>query len=76
MVADGEAVLMAIDPKGTVWVTLLCETAAGAGDGIRTREYKLGKLEPYHLATPARLGYSSTSCNWLVVYWLHDSSTY
>ena len=25
----------------------------GAGDGTRTREYKLGKLVPYHLATPA-----------------------
>ena len=25
----------------------------GAGDGTRTREYKLGKLGPYHLATPA-----------------------
>ena len=25
----------------------------GAGDGIRTREYQLGKLGPYHLATPA-----------------------
>lgn len=27
----------------------------GAGDGTRTREYKLGKLVPYHLATPAIL---------------------
>src|SRR3990172_501959 len=26
-----------------------------AGDGIRTREYQLGRLMPYHLATPARL---------------------
>lgn len=25
----------------------------GAGDGTRTRECKLGKLMPYHLATPA-----------------------
>ena len=25
----------------------------GVGDGTRTREYKLGKLGPYHLATPA-----------------------
>ena len=25
----------------------------GAGNGIRTREYQLGKLGPYHLATPA-----------------------
>ena len=25
----------------------------GAGDGIRTRGYQLGKLGPYHLATPA-----------------------
>ncbi len=25
----------------------------GAGDGTRTREYQLGKLGPYHLATPA-----------------------
>jgi hypothetical protein len=25
----------------------------GAGDGIRTREYQLGRLMPYHLATPA-----------------------
>ncbi len=24
-----------------------------AGDGIRTREYQLGRLTPYHLATPA-----------------------
>jgi hypothetical protein len=24
-----------------------------AGDGIRTREYQLGRLMPYHLATPA-----------------------
>ena len=27
----------------------------GAGNGTRTREYKLGKLVPYHLATPAFL---------------------
>ena len=26
----------------------------GAGDGTRTRECELGKLVPYHLATPAR----------------------
>src|SRR3990172_1417334 len=26
-----------------------------AGDGIRTREYQLGRLMPYRLATPARL---------------------
>ena len=26
-----------------------------AGDGIRTREYQLGRLMPYHLATPALL---------------------
>ena len=26
---------------------------SGAGDGTRTREYQLGKLGPYHLATPA-----------------------
>jgi hypothetical protein len=26
-----------------------------AGDGIRTREYQLGRLMPYHLATPACL---------------------
>ena len=25
-----------------------------AGDGIRTREYQLGRLMPYHLATPAK----------------------
>lgn len=25
----------------------------GAGNGIRTREYQLGKLGPYHLAMPA-----------------------
>ena len=25
-----------------------------AGDGIRTREYQLGGLMPYHLATPAQ----------------------
>ncbi|GEM_PF-5311844 len=25
-----------------------------AGDGIRTHEYQLGRLMPYHLATPAR----------------------
>ena len=25
----------------------------GAGDGTRTRGYQLGKLGPYHLATPA-----------------------
>ncbi len=24
-----------------------------AGDGIRTHEYQLGRLMPYHLATPA-----------------------
>jgi hypothetical protein len=24
-----------------------------AGDGIRTHEYQLGRLTPYHLATPA-----------------------
>src|SRR5512137_2028403 len=27
---------------------------SGAGDGIRTRGYQLGRLMPYHLATPAR----------------------
>ena len=27
----------------------------GAGDGVRTRECELGKLVPYHLATPAWL---------------------
>ena len=27
--------------------------SSGAGDGTRTREYQLGKLGPYHLATPA-----------------------
>ena len=27
--------------------------ARRAGDGIRTREYQLGRLTPYHLATPA-----------------------
>ena len=27
--------------------------AARAGDGIRTRECQLGRLMPYHLATPA-----------------------
>ena len=27
----------------------------GAGDGIRTRAYQLGKLGPYHLATPAKV---------------------
>ena len=26
-----------------------------AGDGIRTHEYQLGRLMPYHLATPARI---------------------
>ena len=26
---------------------------SGAGDGTRTRGYQLGKLGPYHLATPA-----------------------
>ena len=26
-----------------------------AGDGIRTREYQLGRLMPYHLATPASI---------------------
>ena len=26
---------------------------ARAGGGIRTREYQLGRLMPYHLATPA-----------------------
>ena len=34
----------------------LLETALlfhGAGDGTRTRGYELGKLGPYHLATPA-----------------------
>ncbi len=41
----------------------------GAGDGIRTRECQLGRLMPYHLATPARLafyrrhgGWSSQAC--------------
>ena len=29
-----------------------------AGDGIRTRECQLGKLMPYHLATPAKVGHS------------------
>ena len=29
-------------------------TSSGAGDGTRTREYELGKLGPYHLATPAK----------------------
>jgi hypothetical protein len=29
-----------------------------AGDGIRTREYQLGRLMPYHLATPACINYN------------------
>jgi hypothetical protein len=29
-------------------------TFDGAGDGIRTRGCQLGRLMPYHLATPAR----------------------
>ncbi len=34
--------------------TPLCEASRrGAGDGIRTHEWKLGRLLPYHLATPA-----------------------
>ena len=32
-----------------------------AGDGIRTREYQLGGLMPYHLATPA-CSISAYSC--------------
>ncbi len=31
-----------------------------AGDGIRTREYQLGGLMPYHLATPAFLRHDFT----------------
>ena len=31
-------------------------TVRRAGDGIRTRGCQLGKLMPYHLATPAFLG--------------------
>ena len=31
-------------------------TFYGADDGIRTREYQLGKLGPYRLATPACVG--------------------
>ena len=30
---------------------------ARAGDGIRTHEYQLGGLMPYHLATPAKSSY-------------------
>ena len=34
----------------------------GAGDGIRTRECQLGRLMPYHLATPARgLNYTKST---------------
>ena len=29
------------------------EALVRAGDGIRTHEYQLGRLMPYHLATPA-----------------------
>ena len=36
-----------VHPKADAYVQY------GAGDGIRTRECKLGKLVPYHLATPA-----------------------
>src|SRR5512143_950135 len=32
---------------------LITARSTGAGDGIRTREYQLGRLTPYHLATPA-----------------------
>jgi hypothetical protein len=32
----------------------LPEVGLRAGDGIRTREYQLGRLMPYHLATPAK----------------------
>ena len=32
----------------------------GAGNGIRTREWKLGKLLPYHLAIPAYAANSIT----------------
>ena len=36
-----------------------------AGDGIRTREYQLGRLMPYHLATPAcrKLYHNSKTAN-------------
>ena len=53
--------------KARGWAAVLQEQSAGkkeahalmrfevarAGDGIRTREYQLGRLMPYHLATPA-----------------------
>lgn len=42
--------------RGEKRPTGICQLAClldGAGDGIRTREYWLGKPGPYHLATPA-----------------------
>lgn len=41
---------------------------SGAGDGTRTRGYQLGKLGPYHLATPALSEhYTATSSSTQVI---------
>ena len=42
---------------GSFRLNLPIYRSARAGDGIRTREYQLGRLMPYHLATPAYLCY-------------------
>jgi hypothetical protein len=40
-------------PCGEFHEYVLDSLIGGAGDGIRTHEYQLGRLMPYHLATPA-----------------------
>lgn len=41
-------------PMGAVWNRRRALNCSGAGDGTRTRACELGKLVPYHLATPAQ----------------------
>ena len=43
-----------IDTRGEWFVRRRALNCPGAGDGTRTRACELGKLVPYHLATPAQ----------------------
>ncbi len=49
-----QAVLGPIEAERAAAELCAFDWILGAGDGIRTREYQLGRLMPYHLATPAR----------------------
>ena len=46
-----------------------------AGDGIRTREYQLGRLMPYHLATPATFQATHEGSTLIHLKWGYEKST-